>query len=133
MDVLELVEAVGTPVFIYDEEHLRRRCREARQAFGPRGRLRVEGLPVQSDGRLAYEEGSASTCRLAGELAVALAAGCTGERLVLHGNNKSEAEIEAALTAGVGQIVVDWFDEIDRLGRLRRGRKEVGRRRVLLG
>ena len=53
-----------------------------------------------------------------GELAVALAAGVPGERLVLHGNNKSEAELEAALAAGVGRIVVDSFDEIDRLARV---------------
>ncbi len=52
---------------------------------------------------------------------MALAAGVPGERLVLHGNNKSDAEIARALDAGVGRIVVDSFDEIDRLERLANG------------
>src|SRR5205085_12420662 len=55
-----------------------------------------------------------------GELHVALAAGVPGERLVLHGNNKSDAELNAALDAGIGRIVVDSFDEIDRLERIGR-------------
>jgi diaminopimelate decarboxylase len=53
-----------------------------------------------------------------GELHVALAAGVPGDHLVLHGNNKSEAELAAAREAGVGRTVVDSFDELDRLERL---------------
>ena len=117
VDVLELVSEVGTPVFVYDEEHLRRRCQEARQASAKSG-LRVEGVPLQGHGALAYEEGCCIDVSTGGELAVALAAGVPADRLVQHGNNKSEAELEAALAAGVGRIVVDSFDEIDRLARL---------------
>jgi diaminopimelate decarboxylase len=67
---------------------------------------------------LAHEEGCCIDVSTGGELAVALAAGVPAERLVLHGNNKSGAELQAALEAGVGRIVVDSFDEIDRLALL---------------
>ena len=115
VDVLSVVEEVGTPVFIYDEEHLRRRCREARQAFGPRVAYASKAFLCKAMAALAHEEGCCIDVSTGGELAVALAAGVPGERLVLHGNNKSCAEMEAALEAGVGRVVVDSFDEIERL------------------
>jgi diaminopimelate decarboxylase len=118
VDVIDLVGEVGTPVFVYDEEHLRRRCREARQAFGPRVAYASKAFLCKAMAALAYEEGCCIDVSTGGELAVALAGGVPAERLVMHGNNKSEAELEAALTAGVGRIVVDSFDEIDRLARL---------------
>ena len=68
--------------------------------------------------RLAHEEGMRIDVSTGGELHVALAAGVPAARLVLHGNNKSDAELSRALAAGVGRIVVDSFDEIDRLERL---------------
>jgi diaminopimelate decarboxylase len=64
---------------------------------------------------LAHEEGMCIDVSTGGELHVALAAGVPGERLVLHGNNKSPVELAQAVEAGVGRIVVDSFDEIDRL------------------
>ena len=118
VDVMDLVEEVGTPVFIYDEEHLRRRCQEARQAFGPRAAYASKAFLCKAMAALAHREGLCIDVSTGGELAVALAAGVPGERLVLHGNNKSEAELEAAIAAGVGRIVVDSFDEIARLARL---------------
>ena len=118
LDVLDVVDEVGTPVFIYDEEHLRRRCREARQAFGPRTAYASKAFLCKAMAKLACDEGLCIDVSTGGELAVALAAGVPGERLVLHGNNKSEAELEAGLVAGVGRIVVDSFDEVDRLARL---------------
>ena len=51
LDVLDLAEELGTPVFIYDEEHLRRRCRESRQAFGPRVAYASKAFLMQGDGR----------------------------------------------------------------------------------
>ena len=123
VDVLDLVSEVGTPVFVYDEEHLRRRCQEARQAFGPRAAYASKAFLCKAMAALAHEEGCCIDVSTGGELAVALAGGVPAERLVLHGNNKSEAELEAAFAAGVGRIVVDSFDEIDRLAELsgRRG------------
>ncbi len=68
--------------------------------------------------RLADEEGLCLDVSTGGELEVALAAGVPAARLVLHGNNKSDAELARALSVGVGRMVVDSFDEIARLGRL---------------
>src|SRR2546423_15468586 len=71
------------------------------------------------------EEGLACDVASGGELHLALAAGFDPERIYMHGNNKTEAELDMALERGVGHIVVDSFDEIDRLERLAgsRGRR----------
>ena len=68
--------------------------------------------------RLAHEEGMCLDVSTGGELHVALTAGVPADRLVLHGNNKSTEELAAALSVGVGRIVVDSFDEIDRIEHL---------------
>ena len=121
VDVLDLVGDVGTPVFVYDEQHLRRRCQEAVAAWGTGVAYASKAFLCRAMARLAFEEGMSIDVSTAGEMHVALAAGVTGTRLVLHGNNKSEAEISRAIDAGVGTIVVDSFDEIDRLERLADG------------
>ncbi len=114
-DVLDLTEAHGTPVFLYDEEHLRARCREAVAAWGDGVAYASKAFLCKAMAALAHEEGMCIDVSTGGELRVALAAGVPGERLVLHGNNKSTAELTDAVEAGVGRIVVDSFDEIDRL------------------
>jgi diaminopimelate decarboxylase len=114
-DVLDLTEAHGTPVFLYDEAHLRARCREAVDAFGDGVAYASKAFLCKAMARLAHEEGMCIDVSTGGELHVALAAGVPGERLVLHGNNKSTAELTEAVEAGIGRIVVDSFDEIDRL------------------
>jgi diaminopimelate decarboxylase len=118
VDVLELAATHGTPLFIYDEEHLRQRCRAARQAWGDGVAYASKAFLCKAMAALAYEEGMCIDVSTGGELHVALAAGVPADRLILHGNNKSEAELQQALEAGVGRIVVDSFDEIDRLERL---------------
>ena len=72
--------------------------------------------------RLAHEEGLHVDCATGGELHVALRAGVPADRIVLHGNNKSMDELVQAIDAGVGRIVVDSTDELDRLDGLVRGR-----------
>jgi len=118
VDVLDLVAEHGTPLFVYDEEHLRRRCREAVGAFGEGVAYASKAFLCKAMAALAHEEGMAVDVSTGGELHVALAAGVPAERLVMHGNNKSEEELAGAVEAGVGRIVVDSFDEIDRLERL---------------
>ncbi len=110
-----LTEQFGTPLFIYDEAHLRSRCREAVEAFGPDVAYASKAFLCTAMAKLAYEEGMRIDVSTAGELHVALAAGVPGDRLVLHGNNKSVEELTMALDAGVGRIIVDSEDEIDRL------------------
>ena len=78
--------------------------------------------------QLVAEEGLDLDVATGGELHVALHAGFPPERIVLHGNNKSTDELRAAIAAGVGRIVVDSFDELDRLERLAAGRDRRARR-----
>jgi diaminopimelate decarboxylase len=84
-------------------------------AFGDGVAYASKAFLCKAMAALAHEEGMCVDVSTGGELHVALAAGVPGERLVLHGNNKSTAELTAAVEAGVGRIVVDSFDEIDRL------------------
>ncbi len=115
----ELAADHGTPLFVYDEEHIRARCREAVAAFGPgRAIYATKAFLCRAMARLAYDEGMRLDVATGGELHVALAAGVPASACVLHGNNKSVAELRQAIVAGIGHIVVDSFDEMDRLDEL---------------
>ncbi len=114
--VPDLAREWGTPLFVYDEEHLRARCREARAAFGDDAVIyATKAFLCTAMARLAHEEGLLLDVATEGELHVALAAGVPGDRCVLHGNNKSTDELGLALAAGVRHVVVDSFDEMDRI------------------
>jgi diaminopimelate decarboxylase len=113
--VLDLATEFGTPLFIYDEAHLRARCRETVAAFGDQAVYAGKAFLCLAMAKLAHEEGLRIDVASGGELFVALAAGVPGKRLVMHGNNKSMDELEAAAKAGVGRLVVDSFDELDRI------------------
>lgn len=114
-DVVELAETYGTPLFVYDEAHIRSRCREAVAGFGDGAVYAAKAFLCTAMARLVHEEGMRIDVASGGELFVALKAGVPAERLVFHGNNKSMGELRLALEAGVGRIVVDSFDELDRL------------------
>lgn len=118
VDLVDLAGELGTPLFVYDEAHLRARCREAVDAWGPGVAYATKAFLCLAIARLAVEEGMCLDVSTLGELHVALAAGAPPQRIVLHGNNKSEEELATALDVGVGRIVVDSFDEIALLGRL---------------
>jgi diaminopimelate decarboxylase len=115
-DVRDLVSEHGTPAFLLDEADLRDRCRSYRDAFGG-GQVFYAGKAFlcTAVARWVEEEGLGLDVCTGGELAVAVRAGFPGERMLLHGNNKSTAELAAALDAGVGLVVVDSATEIDRL------------------
>ena len=118
LDVCDLAAEYGTPLIVYDEAHLRARCREAREAWGDGVAYATKAFLCRAMAALANEEGMWLDVSTGGELYVALAAGVPAERLVLHGNNKSDAELADALAVGVARIVADSFDELDRLERL---------------
>ena len=124
--MLDLVAEHGTPLFVYDEDHLRAACREAVEAWGDGVAYATKAFLCVAMARLAHEEGMCLDVSTGGELHVALTAGVPADRLVLHGNNKSTEELAAALSVGVGRIIVDSFDEIDRIERA--GRPSPGRR-----
>jgi diaminopimelate decarboxylase len=132
VDVIDLAEAVGTPVFIYDETHLRNRCREARQAFGDGVAYASKAFLCSAMASLVDEEGLMIDVASGGELFVALASGVSPEGLILHGSNKSVGELTLALSLGLGRIVVDSFDEIERLERLACSFATGARQKVLL-
>ena len=117
-DTLELARDFGTPLFVYDEAHLRARCAEAVAAFGPGVNFATKAFLCGAMVEIALDAGMNLDVATGGEYAVARAAGAPAERLVLHGNNKSTAELRLALGEGVGRIVVDSFDELDRIARL---------------
>jgi diaminopimelate decarboxylase len=118
VDLVDLAEEAGTPLFVYDEAHLRARCREAVEAWGDGVAYATKAFLCTAMAKLAVEEGMHLDVSTGGELHVACSAGVPPERLVLHGNNKSDEELSTAVSLGVGRIVVDSFDEIDRLQRL---------------
>ncbi len=115
-DLGALAEEFGTPLFVYDEDHLRARCREYVSQFGADNVAYAgKSFLCRSMVTLVHEEGLHLDVATGGELHLALAAGFPADRLVFHGNNKSNAELVAARDAGVGRVVADSFDEIDRL------------------
>jgi diaminopimelate decarboxylase len=114
-DTLELAEQFGTPLFVYDEAHLRSRCREAVDAFGVGVNFATKAFLCIAMARLAAEEGCNLDVSTGGEYHVARSAGVPAERLVLHGNNKSTAELRRAMSEGIGRIIIDSFDEMDRI------------------
>lgn len=119
VSVSSLVAEYGTPLFIYDEQHLRDTCQEAVAAFGADNVIYAsKAFLCVAMARLAHEEGLLLDVATGGELYVALTAGVPASRCVLHGNNKSDEELRTALQVGVRHIVVDSFDEIVRIEEL---------------
>jgi len=113
----DLAHEFGTPLFVYDEAHLRSRCHEAVQAFPGGAAYATKAFLCRAMAQLALEEGLRLDVASSGELYVAVAAGATGNDLVFHGNNKSVEELRYGREVGA-TIVVDSFDELDRLDRL---------------
>ncbi len=120
-DAIELAREFGTPAYVVAEDDLRARAR----AFVAAGRearhpdfnvvFASKAFPCTAVLALFAQEGLWCDVASGGELRLALNAGFAAERLVLHGNAKSEEELRAALDCGVGLVVIDNFDEIDRL------------------
>jgi diaminopimelate decarboxylase len=115
----QLADEHETPLFVYDEDDLRRRCREYSAAFGEDSVTYAgKAFLCTAMARLVAQEGLHLDVATGGELHVALRAGFPPERIVFHGNNKSNEELAQALDAGVGRIVADSFDELARLEQL---------------
>ena len=127
-DVLDVAAEFGTPSYIYAASDLRSRARaavtafrEAEQQFGdgsaeePGVLFASKSFPCTAAYQLMAAEGIYCDVASGGELHLALKGGFAPERILMHGNNKTDAELEQAIAAGVGYIVIDSFDEIDRL------------------
>ncbi len=118
--VTDIAAEFGTPVFVIDEDDFRFRCREISAAFGGGDHVRyaAKAFLCTEIARWVDQEGLSLDVASGGELAVALHAGFPPERIALHGNNKSIAELTAAVKHGVGHVVVDSMTEIERLDRI---------------
>jgi len=123
-DAIDLAREFGTPAYVVAEDDLRARARAFVQAGQDAGHadfhvvFASKAFPCGAVLRLFAREGLSCDVASGGELHLALKAGFSSERLVFHGNAKSEAELRMALEHRVGLIVIDNFDEIERLGRL---------------
>ena len=122
-DVVDLAAEFGTPAYIYAEEDIRARARAYLRAFRARTDdfevlFASKAAPFTAAYRVLAEEGLSVDVASGGELHMALRAGFRPERIYLHGNNKTEAELRAAIAAGVGHVILDSFDEIARLDEL---------------
>jgi diaminopimelate decarboxylase len=132
-DVVELAAELGTPAYVYSEEDMRARARAVVAAFAERTEdfevvYASKAFPCTAALRVFNEEGLSVDVASGGELYLALGAGFDPERIYMHGNNKTEAELRLAVESRVGHVIVDSLDEIDRLERVAAGRSQ----RVLL-
>jgi diaminopimelate decarboxylase len=122
-DVVDLAAEFGTPAYVYAEDDMRGRARGYREAF-ERGGMEFEVLfasksfPCTAAYRLFAEEGLSVDVASGGELHMALRAGFEPGRIHMHGNNKTDEEILFAARSGVGHLILDSFDEIERCERL---------------
>lgn len=130
VDAVQLREQFGTPLYVVDEELIRRRCREFIGAFKTSGlKFQVayasKAFCTMAMCRIVDEEGLSLDVVSDGELYTALQAGFPPERIHFHGNNKTPREINMALDAGIGCFVVDNFVELELLNAMagERGRK----------
>ena len=119
----DVAEEFGTPALVFDEQGLRDSAREYLAVFRERHadsdvHFASKALPCAPLLRVLADEGLGCDVASAGELAIALAAGFDPARILVHGNAKSDEDIGDALNAGVGLIVIDNADDVDRLERL---------------
>ncbi len=126
----EVAEQFGTPAYVFDEQALRDRAAAYQKAMTSRHRdsrvcFAVKAYPSVSMIRILAAQGVGCDVVGAGELMLALAAGADPATIVMHGNAKSDDDIKAALDARIAYIVVDGFDDIDRIERLAQRRTPV--------
>ncbi len=122
-DALDLVEQYGTPLYVLDEVTLRARCRQFADAFAARypnskAVYASKAYINPALARIVAEEGLGLDVVSGGELAVAVAGDVPLGHVYFHGNNKTPSELEEAVAAGIGRIVVDSFHELDLLERI---------------
>jgi diaminopimelate decarboxylase len=122
-DVTELAKEFGTPAYLFATAEMRNRARTYQKAFAAHtDRFEVlfasKALPVTAAYRLFAEEGLSVDVASGGELTMALTAGFDPARIYMHGNNKTDVELGLASRSGVGHLILDSFDEIDRCERV---------------
>lgn len=117
-DLVEVAGQFGTPAYIYSEDDMRQRARSYLNAFGERtDQFEViyasKAFPATAAYKLFFEEGLSVDVASGGELFLALRGGFPAERIYMHGNNKSEADLRFAFDSDVGHLILDSFDEVE--------------------
>ncbi|GAB5894978.1 diaminopimelate decarboxylase [Mycolicibacterium mageritense] len=135
----DIAAEYGTPTMIVAESALRQRARDYLREFRsrwPRSDVAFasKSFPCTAIQRVMAQEGLHLDVAGGGEIVSAVAAGADPARMVLHGNAKTDEEIQMAVDSGIGLVVVDNFDDIDRLERLvPRGHNQACLVRVIPG
>ena len=114
----DLVSQFGTPLFVYDEDHIRKRCQEAVKAFPDGVSYASKAFLCRAIAKLVFEEGMGLDVATIGEAYIALQAGVPPNSLTLHGNNKSMEELRYASDNRIGKVVIDSFDEMQKIEQL---------------
>jgi diaminopimelate decarboxylase len=127
----EVAAEFGTPAYVLDEQALRAQAREYAGALAGQHPASLvcfaaKAYPCAPVIRILAQEGLGCDVVGGGELRIALAAGVDPTKIIMHGNAKTDDDIRAALDARIRYIVVDGFDEIDRIERLARDRGGLG-------
>jgi diaminopimelate decarboxylase len=123
VDMVSLAREAGTALYVMDEEQIRHQLREFREWTSYHWEnvetvYAAKAFMCRAICRIVHEEGCMVLCASGGELAIALSAGVPASRIQIHGNNKTVAEIEEAVEAGVDRIVVDSILELERISEI---------------
>jgi diaminopimelate decarboxylase len=126
VEIADIAHRFGTPLYVLDTEHIRARMLAYRAAL-PCAEIAYAGKALLTKAliRQTAEAGLSLDVCSGGEVALAIAAGFPPEQMLLHGNVKTDDELRLALDVGVGRIVLDSVDDIDRLGALARRQQRV--------
>ena len=118
-DVVELAEKYGTPLYVFDEETIRKCCRQYKEAFSSYSNISTlfasKAFMTQAICAILKDEGFGLDVVSGGEIYTASSANFPMERCYFNGNNKSSEELELAIETGVGRITVDNFFEMELL------------------
>jgi len=130
VDLVDLAHQEGTALYVMDEAHLRQQLRAYLDSLAetwPASAVAYAGkaFTCQAMVKLVEQEGGWMEVNSGGELAISLAAGFPAERIIMHGNNKTERELTEAIEAGVGRIVADCFEELERIQHLAAARELI--------
>lgn len=124
LDTVELAEQFGTPLYVFNEDAIRKNCKDFKQAFAEYydGNAKVlyasKAFSCKEMYRIVKSEGLGVDVVSGGELYTALSTDFPAEMIYFHGNNKTPDELEYALKNGVGRIVVDNVYELETLDKI---------------
>ena len=124
MDAVSLAKEYGTPLYVYDENLIRKTCRDFKNSlneyYDGNGQVLYasKAFSCKEIYRIVGSEGLGADVVSAGEIYTALAAGFNPQNLFFHGNNKTYDELEYAISNGIGRIIVDNLTELEAINEI---------------